>query len=184
MSKRQIIAGGLIFSGLLGSLAASSFLGGDSVNLTNPQLIEWDKPTTDAEWAEDTKNENIADRSTAVLHQMLESHTAKLERQVKAFEKYAVIEAKGINPVDYLFVEQRENLKLSYPNEPAQWYDDEAQKQAQEQYNRELWEIEKITQSIERMNKELELRDKGFVAEGEVFGANTPPERVRHIIDK
>lgn len=149
-------------------------------------VIAWNKPTTDAGWAEDTKNEQIAYRSNEVLNQMKVAHEAKLARQEKTFEKFAEMERQGQDPVQYLYWEWYENLKTSYPDESEQWRQSEALKQAQEQYTREKWEIEKITQSLERMNKELELREKGFVVvagEGMVLGSISQ-DRVRQIIDK
>jgi len=155
--------------GIAGGGAVLLLNGEDKITLdtSTAQKIVWDKPKTDEKWAEDTKNENIADRSTAVLNQMLDSHIPKLEREEKAFAMYVEMEAQGQDPVQYLYWKHLDTLRQSYPNETSEWYQSEALKQAQEQYDREL-------------------RDKGFVVvEGEegIFGGLVPDNRVRHVID-
>lgn len=183
---------------LAGAIAGTVLLGAgvvvmsqpEKVELREPQKLVWEKPTTDEEWNADIKEENsIHIRSTEVLEIMSEAQREKLERQKKAFERYEKAKARGVNPVDILYLEWYDKLKLAYPDEPEEWWESEAQKQAQEQYDRELWEIEKITQSIERIDKEIELRAKGFVvvpSEGDdtkpLFGAAIPPERIRETI--
>lgn len=177
-------AGFLIFGGI----AASGVLTPQGVTLdtATAKKVVWDKPTTDAQWAEDVKKENLNIKSTGVLEKMIETHTAKLEREKTNVDKYAEMEAAGQDPVQYLYWGWLENLRATYPDLSNNELEAEALKQAQEQYAREAWSIEKLQQSIERMNKEVELRKKGFlVVEGEttLLGASVPPERIRHIND-
>src|SRR3990167_3904376 len=81
----------LLIPATIGAVALAGgvmyFGAADQVTLTDPQRVVWDKPTTDAEWAEDVKAENFDIKSTGVLETMIESHTAKLAREKKAFEK-------------------------------------------------------------------------------------------------
>lgn len=162
--KKIIVSAGVAVA-VVGAVIA---LPSDQIRLENARKIQWDKPLTNAGWAEDVKQENLDIKSTPVLEIMIDSHTAKLQREEERFAKFLEMEAAGQNPVQYLYWEYLENLRLSYPNEPSSWHESEALKQAQEQFDRELWSIEKLRQSVERMNKEVELRDKGFVVvEGE-----------------
>lgn len=138
--------------------------------------ISWEKPSTDGQWAEDVKKENFDIKSTGVLETMIESHTAKLQREEKEFEKYQ-------NCLDCIRWEFRESLSQMMSGAEL---DAEVEKQAQEAYNNRLRSVEKLRQSVERMEKEVELRQKGFViVEGESLnlGASVPANRIRKIND-
>lgn len=175
---------------ILGGLAAAAVVGGgvlaiqpDEIKLKNPQKIVWEKPTTDEQWAEDVKAENFDIKSTGVLETMIDSHVTKLSKNEKAFEKYQ-------NCKDCLYWEKYYQLRDAYPDMSKSWVEDEARAAADTEYAQRLWEIEKIQQSVERMHKEIELREKGFVVvEGEkktdLLGgiSSVPPERVRKIND-
>lgn len=180
--KREIAIGiGAIT--LLGAYTISN-LGATTVPYT---AIQWDKPTTDAGWAEDVKRENFDIKSTGVLETMIESHTAKLEREIVAFKKYQ----ECPECIYYEFYEGF--IQSGYTEQDAQA---EAAKQRDEAIANRAWSIEKLRQSVERMNKEVELRQKGFLvvelggeyfnADGQMhtmLGASLPPERIRHIHD-
>ena len=58
-----------------GGLVADDLITPDPVPL---QVIEWAKPKTDAEWAEDVKKENFDIKSTGVLEKMKTAHEEKL----------------------------------------------------------------------------------------------------------
>lgn len=144
---------------------------------THPKTIVWDKPTTDAEWAEDVKKENFDIRSTGVLETMIESHTAKLAREEKEFVKYR-------DCFDCVYYEFYEGfINSGWAEEDAVL---EATKQANEAINNRALSIEKLKQSVERMEKEVELRSKGFViveGETEALGGSIPENRIRKIND-
>lgn len=175
-----------IIFGIIASLVATATLVSQTRQPQTFGALGWDRPTTDEEWAEDVKKENFDSRSTRVLNTMIETHTAKLEREEKEFQRFLDMEAGGQDPTQYLYWEWLESLSASYPNEPRAWIESEALKQAREQYNRELRSIEKLKQSIERMEKEVELRDKGFVivegepADSSFFGSKPYATRTIH----
>lgn len=186
MRKDTIIAVSVTGLAILGAVGISTLTPKD-ITLENPQKLVWEKPTTDEEWNEDVKLEYVHIRSTEVLKTMQTNQTLKLEKNIKAFSRYEEMKKRGLDPVDVLYVEIKDQLRLSYPEMSEEELDKEAQAGAETKYNQELWEIEKITQGIERVNKEIELREKGFVVvEGEstgLFGSFVPPERIRQVID-
>lgn len=167
---------------------AAALLGG-SIYISQDDAVQagWDRPTTDAEWAEDVKKENFDIKSTGVLEQMIESHTEKLAREARAFQKYE----QCPECIYYEFYEQF--IASGYSEADAE---DEAIKQRDDTISQRKQSIQKLQQSIERMEKELELREKGFVvvaAEPEALEIegdavmmeleSVPPERIRHIND-
>lgn len=127
-----------------------------AIILDNPQTILWVKPITDTQWAEDVKVENFDIKSTPVLKEMIESHTEKLAREEDAYIKYQEC------PQCILY-EVKEHLRNTYPNMTAAEVDADATKQADIETNQRLQSIEKLKQSIERMNHEVDLRWKGAV---------------------
>lgn len=150
------------------SMTSNSF---GAVTLENPQVIVWDKPTTDEEWAEDVKKENFDIKSTSILDEMRVAHTDKLKVVQK--NKAEIFECP-------------ECIKYFAKKDNPEW----TQKQVDEYYAEEVakakWEIEKLQQSVERMEKELELRQKGFVVvEGEAdnLGGRQKPYAIRTIND-
>jgi hypothetical protein len=177
--KLLLGAAGLLILG--GGVAAEIFTP-DTVTLDTATAkgVVWNKPTTDAQWAEDVKKENFDIKSTGVLETMIEAHTTKLEREIQALKKYEQCP-------ECIYYEFYEGLIDSgYTEEDAVA---EAAKQRDEATAQRKWSVEKLQQSIERMNKEVELREKGFVVvEGEkkpknLLGSSVPPDRIRHIHD-
>lgn len=164
---------------ILGGIGATLIVGAgvfilqpeDKVTLDNPQLIVWEKPTTDEAWVEDVKVESFDIKSTEVLETMRDTHRAKLEKVVNG--KREVFECPQCIKFD---------LEVAHPEWSATDIDNEYQNQVKQA----TWEVEKLKQSIERMEKELELRDKKFVVvEGEsmpVFGS-VNSKYIRHIND-
>lgn len=132
------------------------------------QRVEWQKPTTDAEWAEDVKAESFDIKSTKKLSEMEAAHVEKLERVRKG--KAEVFDC----PECIRFQAKQNNPK---------WSDAEIEAYYQDELAKANWEVEKLEQSVERMQKELELRDKGFVVvEGEkqpLFGSINKPYAIR-----
>lgn len=155
---QKIVAGGAAVVAL-GAGALALRPNEPTITLDNPQRIVWQKPTTDAEWAEDVKAENFDLKSTEVLQEMADAHTEKLARLEDAFKKYE----ECPECIRY-------DLKESHPD----WTQTDIDNEFTNQYNQQLWSIEKLKQSIERMNKEVELRDKGFTVPDKTDRKGTP----------
>lgn len=186
MNTKLLVGAGLITLTLAGG-AVAVIPKEPKIQLVNPQKLEWTRPVTDEEWNEDVKKEYVDIRGTKVLQEMLEGQKSKLQKNQDAFEKYLIMENAGLDPVKVLYTEFYQQLKESYPDMSEAELVAEAQNAATTKYSQALWEIEKNTQSIERIEKELELRKKGFVKiKGEstgFFGAEVPPDRIREPID-
>lgn len=160
------------------------------IELVNPQTFEWVKPVTDEQWNEDVKKEYVDIRGTPTLEKMAVAQREKLEKEKKAFSRYETMIARGIDPVDVLYTEFYEQFKQSFPDMKELELQAEAQNAAVTKYSQEKWEIERITQGIERIDKELDMRKSGFVkVKGEkvgvldFFGAEVPPDRIRETVD-
>ena len=168
--KKYIIAGIGILT--LGGIGGTVYFGADKavITLDAPQVIQWDKPTTDEGWAEDVKVESFHIKSTGVLQEMRDTHAEKLLR-VQAGKK-EVFECREC--IDFKYKEA--NPTATQAEIDANYADELAKAN---------WEVEKLQQSVERMDKELELRDKGFVVvEGEMFlGASVNQKYIRYIND-
>lgn len=184
---KKIIAGLLATLTIAGGGVYYSAVTPKKIELVNPQKLDWVKPTTDAEWNEDVKKEYVDIRGTKVLGEMLEGQKSKLAKNQKNFAKYQLMIDTGIDPVKVLYTEFYQQFKDSYPNMTEAELVAESQNAATTQYSQMVWEIEKNTQSIERIEKELEMRKSGFVKlKGEstgLFGAIVPPDRIREPID-
>lgn len=182
---------------LAGILAVLTITGGGvyyaaqpaKVKVQDPLTLKWERPTTDEEWNKDVKLEYVDIRGTATLEAMLVAQKAKLEKQKESFVKYEEMTSTGLDPIHFLTYEWYAKFKTLQP----QMTDDERMAesiaQAEFQYNQEKWELEKIAQGIERIEKELELRRKGYVkikgdkTPTDFFGAELPEDRVRIVID-
>ena len=142
------------------------------VTLDNPQVVVWTKPTTDAGWAEDIKAENFDIKSTGKLTEMRDVHVAKLKRVEEG--KREVFEC-------------RECIDFKYKQANPDWKQIDVDNNYANELAQANWEVEKLKQSVERMDNELRLRDKGFVVvEGEavgLFGGSVDPQYVRKIND-
>lgn len=119
-----------------------------SITLNNPQKISWVKPTTDAEWAEDVKVESFHIKSTEVLQEMRDIHTAKLQKIIDNGKKIAEC------PICIKY-----DLQANNP----EWTQTDVDNEYANQLSSYQWDIEKLTQSVERMDNEIRLRAKGFV---------------------
>lgn len=108
--------------------------------------LVWEKPITDEQWAEDVKKEQLDTRFDYQLQEMKVSHEAKLIKMQELYDK-ATLYPDAI----------RWELKQNGIEEP------ELTKQVNEQTANIKWEYEKLQQSIERINKEIELRKNGKV---------------------
>lgn len=178
-TTKLIVGAGVGISLIAGTL---TLLPNDpTITLNNPQKISWTKPTTDAQWAEDIKAENFDIKSTGVLQVMRDTHAAKLQRIINNNKK--IVECPACVKYDI-----RANLKLRIDGgEVIENLEVSVENEYQNQLTSYQWDIEKLTQSVERMDNELRLRERGFVVvEGEetgLLGGSINPNYVRKIND-
>lgn len=146
MNKKLVIGAGV---GLALTAGIITFLPNDpSITLNNPQKISWVKPNTDAKWAEDVKAENFDIKSTEVLQEMRDNHANKLQRIIDGNKK---------------IVECPTCIKYDLQTNNPEWTQTDVDNEYANQLSSYQWDIEKLTQSVERMDNEIRLRAKGFV---------------------
>jgi len=166
MNKTIIIAG----TTLVLVAGVWSLLPNDKITLTNPQVIQWSKPTTDAEWAEDVKKEGFEHRADAILQEMVDVHKAKLLRVIEGNRET---------------LECMECIKFKLRQANPDWTVADVNNEYQNQVNQATWEVEKLKQSVERMEKEMELRKAGKVNRREdILQAKPSTERERIELEK
>ena len=129
---------------------------------TLQQILDWkvNKPTKDIDWAEDVKKESLHIKFDYQLAEMEVSHSAKLPKVEKDLDRITRFP-------DYRKFELEEGFKnsLTFENRLCegktlqQWVDEEYE--SEKHYY--TWKTEKLKQSIERIKKERELRESGFV---------------------
>ena len=156
--KKLGVIGGIVGATLLGSNFGAVV---DLVTPTPPhtyQVIDWKKPTTDAEWAEDVKVESLNLRFDYQLQEMLTSHQAKLEKFLADNKVVAC-------PECIKFDLKKNNPEMSVAEIDILYADQLAQ------YN---WEVDKLSQSVERLQKEIELRKDKKVNRKEDIKRITP----------
>lgn len=144
--KNQLIKGMGILVVTAGVL---TFIPREEVSLVNPEVITWEKPTNDKEWAEDIKIESLDIRSPKELQEMLAQHIEKLNEIVKPTKLDECPEC-----VRY---EMKEDFITAYQLEGRE-LEDLLDKEMEDKINNRKFEIEKLKQSIERINKAIELQ--------------------------
>src|SRR3990167_1962823 len=123
---------------------------------------ELDKPSTDEEWVEDVKTENLDVKFDYQLQEMLDSHSDKVLKVEKDFDVFT----NWPQVKTYEFTQQFTQMFEDQGN-PAdfegktlqQWIDEEFESQ-QLTYT---WKVAKLNQSVERIAKEIELRASGYL---------------------
>lgn len=168
------ISGGAIY----GDIASQPVPVVIDVQLQNPQQIVWNKPTTDAGWAEDVKQESLDLKSTDVLQQMLIDQNHGLDNATSSIA---------------IYTECAQCVKYQLQKDHPEWKQADVDNQFTNDFNDREWMVEKITQSVERIEHELDLRAKGVVVPDKLDVKGTPakgsdlqkvaPEFVRHIND-
>lgn len=135
------------------SLIVLLLLGGTGYSVSQQFGASFSESKTDAEWAEDVKAENLDIKSTEVLEEMKASHTAKLQR---------LIETSKIlfDCPECVKYEIRQNFERY---SEIRNLDVMVEAEYQNQLDHYHLSIEKINQSLERMDNELRLREEGFV---------------------
>lgn len=155
------------------------FFGGVAPQVVNTADLRgnWDKPTTDKAWADVSKSHAFDFRSNEVLHQMIDSHTAKVAREEKDFKEYQDC------PQCIFYKYKQQFIDSGMSDQDATL---EAQRQADTETKQRLTEIQNIHQYLNEMQKELDLRKSGYLvtddtAQPASLGAVTDPNRIRHI---
>lgn len=129
------------------ALAAPLIFDNKPIELVPYTGLVWEKPTTDEQWNEDVKKEQLNTRFDYQLQEMKKAHEEKLVEMKKLYDKatlypdairWELMEA-GIVPVEELDAEVAKQIASL------------------------KWEYEKLQQSVERINKEIELRKDGKV---------------------
>ena len=121
------------------------------------KTLNWKKPQTDEEWAEDVKRESLHLKFDYQLDEMEISHQDKLPRVEKDLywlTKYPDVKRKEIE-------EKIDNV----PNFDLEGMTKEQfiESKLQEELAYYNWKVDKLNQSIERIKKEIELRTKKIV---------------------
>ena len=166
---------GWLFIGTIVSVASAATIGAilpeePKITLDNPQVIIWQKPTTDAEWAEDVKVEGFEHRADAILQEMIDVHKAKLLRVIEGNRET---------------LECMECIKFKLRQANPDWSVQDVNNEYQNQVNQATWEVEKLKKSVERMEKEMELRKAGKVNRREdILKAKPSTEREKEEIKK
>ena len=158
--------------GILGALGIGGSIAiGAITNLEPPFVptsIEWTRPTTDAEWAEDVKAEQLNYRFDFQLEEM------KINLEERLTLRKQQLNDLIICPSCFKYPLQKEGLELSIIND--KYNDDLSQK-------REMYERTKI--SLERVNKEIDLRIRKVVIRKEdILKIKTSTDREREELGK
>jgi len=133
------------------------------------QKVVWTRPTTDANWAEDVKAEQLNIRLDFQLQQMKENLEDKILRVQKPLYDKATLYPDAIK---YEYIQQG----LIEP---------ELTKQVNERIAQYTFEYEKMAQSIERINKEIDLRKNGKVERtNDILSAKPSTEKEKIEINK
>ena len=133
------------------------------------QTVSWDKPKNDTEWKEDVKAEQLNYRLDFQLEEMKVGLEEKIIRVQKPLYDKATLYPDAIK---WEYVQQG----LTEP---------ELTKQVNERIAQYIYEYEKVAQSIERINKEIELRKDGKVDRtDDILIAKPSTDKEREELDK
>jgi len=156
MKKIFIILFLLILSGCASKadLKLETKLGADTLNY---QVLDWKKPTTDAEWAEDVKKESLNFKLDYELQQMKTDLENKLIR----------VQQPLLDKINYPDAIRWEMIQAGI-KEP------ELTKEVEQRITQYKLEYEKMSQSIERISKEIELRKNGKIDRTNDIISTTP----------
>ncbi len=128
-------------------------------------IKDWNinKPITNSQWAEDTKKESLHVKRNDQLSEMKESHEAKVIKVKKDVNKFLNYPEAVKFELDEQFTqifEEHGNSNKIEGKTKQQCIDGEFV----EQDIMYKWKIAKLHQSVERINKEIELRTTGFLS--------------------
>lgn len=138
--------------------------------------VPTEKNLTDAEWAEDVKKENLDIKSSGVLREMLASHKEKMVQEEVFLLKFKECP-------ECIRYELRQFFIETY-GMTGRELEVEVEKTFNERYLNEKEGHDSLRLSVERMEKELELRQEGFViVEGEKPTDGFEESKIRKIND-
>lgn len=145
-----------------------------TITLTNPQKVVWNKPTTDNEWAEDVKEEGLNVKFDYQLDEMKESLSERLVRILKEYEKYTEC------PRCVMWNIKKELEEIDFSGDVTA----EINVRYQEQFDQIIWKMEKLKQSIERIDNEKRLRISGLNRTEDILSAKMSTEREKEEYKK
>jgi hypothetical protein len=127
------------------------------------QKVVWTKPITDAQWAEDVKEESLNFKLDFALDEMEQSLAQKLPKVQKDLDKFIqcpeCIRFELKERFTQMFKDAKIDLNGKLEGKTLQeWIDEDFASQLA--YYQ--WKTDKITQSLERIAKEKDLRKKGL----------------------
>ena len=162
---------------LAGAFATKSFLikKNSSSSESEIDMLQWDRPKTDAEWAKDVLAEGLNFRFDYQLDEMLSSHSSKRDILGEDLQKY-------IDCPECVKYEIRKSLKEEFKNP-------ELEQKVNDMFNERLAksreEYQMISRSVERIAKEIDLRKRGIVDRGSDLLKITPSmDREREELKK
>lgn len=153
--KRPLFLILVIFILTVAGFAARKVLFNDTLPADKNQfeMLQWERPKGDLEWAEDVKRESLNFRFDYQLAEMLSSHIFKRDQMAEELQKYA-------DCPECVKYEIRNGLKEKFKNP-------ELEQKINEMFNEQLFQkrqdYQTITRSVERIEKEIDLRERGIV---------------------
>lgn len=139
------------------------------------EVLQWERPKTDVEWAEDVKRESLNFRFDYQLAEMLSSHIFKRDEIAKDLQKY-------VDCPECIKYDIGQTLKTDFK-------DSELEQKVNEMFNEQLLQkrqdYQMIARSVERIEKEIDLRKSGIVERKSDLLEITPStEREREELKK
>lgn len=153
--KRFLVVFTTVFLALFLVVIIKNFLVNNnlSVDKNELEMLQWNRPTTDAEWAEDVLAEGLNFRFDYQLEEMLPSHTLKRDIMAEELKKY-------VDCPECLKYDIGESLKADFKGAELEQKIDEM---FNEQFIQKRQDYQMIARSVERIGKEIDLRKKGVV---------------------
>ena len=162
---------------LVGAFATKSFLikKNSSSSESEIDMLQWDRPETDTEWAKDVLEEGLNFRFDYQLEEMLSSHSVKRDKLAEELQKYA-------DCPECVRYEIKENLK-------ADFFGVELEQKVIDMFNEQLSQRRKdyqvISRSVERIVKEIDLRKRAIVdRRSDLLQVTPSTEREREELKK
>lgn len=119
-------------------------------------ILSWNKPSTNSQWAEDTKKESLHLKFDKQLVAMKKSHEDKLPHVQEDLDKFN----NWPDAVKFELNKQFSDPDFDLEGKTVQQRIDD---EFAEQHTMYKWKVAKLEQSIERIIKEKELRDSKFL---------------------
>lgn len=163
MNKKYLIYSILITGVLVAGVFAYSYepeYGADIVY----QTVNWEKPITDEGWAEDVKAESLHFKFDYQLDEMEISHSKKVPIVQEDLNRFIDCPECIKWELKQEFIQMFEDLKVALDK---QLEDKTLQEWIDEEFTSQLayysFKVDKLNQSVERIQNEKRLRKEGFV---------------------